>query len=204
MVILCFEAFFVGTSVNFFHELCKTLGAWFSFPSMCSQVWPQRLCPTLTSSVRPLQEQTPTQPDWQQQLHLVCFEMDPEAIKILLKRFTNTPVNLFTTVIAYINTVVLSLLYYTYLFATRSGSDASSVLWCDSLGGLSCQPFPAAGCSSQQLGQSAGGKPEPAEPTAGQSAARQKTGMLIASGSRCICLLMCQMKCALSLTSARI
>lgn len=105
----------------------------------------------------------------------------------LLEGFLNIHVNLFSTVQRCINTVVLSHLYFVYFFMSRSGSNASPVLWCDPLGGLPCQPFPAAGCCSQQLGQSAGGKPGPAEPTAGQSAARQKTGILIATGSRCFC-----------------
>lgn len=54
-------------------------------------------------------------------------------------------------------------------FEFRSGSDASPVLRCDPLGGLPCQSFPATGGRCQQLGQSAGGKPGPAEPAAGQS-----------------------------------
>lgn len=80
----------------------------------------------------------------------------------------------------------------------RSGSDASPVLWRDPLGGLPCQSFPATGGCSQQLSQSAGSKPGPAEPTAGQSTACHKTGKLIATGPRlfsqctpCLPVLMC-------------
>lgn len=57
------------------------------------------------------------------------------------------------------------------LCVCRSSSDASPILRCDSLGCLPCQPLPAAGRCSQQLSQSAGSRPGPAEPAAGQSAA---------------------------------
>lgn len=53
-------------------------------------------------------------------------------------------------------------------FASRSSSDASPVLWCDPLGRLPCQSLPTTGGCSEQLGQSAGSKSGPAEPTAGQ------------------------------------
>lgn len=70
-----------------------------------------------------------------------------------------------------------------YMFCSRSGSDASPVLRRDPLGGLPCQPFPAAGCCSQQLCQSAGGKPEPAEPTAGQMAGAKMLSCLFSLSS---------------------
>lgn len=163
----------------------KPFGPGSPFPSMCCQVWRQHLCPILTSSVLHHLGQTLTQPVSQQQPRSVShsnFEMDPEpyldAVEWLFEPF-KTQINT--------DTVILSHQCLTYLFASRSGSDASPVLWCDTLGGLPCQPFPAASCCSQQLSQSAGSRPGPAEPTAGQSGARQKTGTPIATGSRCFC-----------------
>lgn len=55
----------------------------------------------------------------------------------------------------------------------RSSCNAPSVLWCDSMGCVSCQPIPAAGRHPLQLGQPAVGSTDPAEPTAGKSLASQ-------------------------------
>lgn len=55
----------------------------------------------------------------------------------------------------------------------RSSCNAASVLWCDSMGCVSCQPIPAAGRHPLQLGQPAVGSTDPAEPTAGKSSANQ-------------------------------
>lgn len=95
---------------------------------------------------------------------------------VLLNGKTNVTFHRFLLCWAYC--VVLSHNYSVYLFVSRSSSNASPVLWCDPLGGLSSQPFPAAGCCSQQFSQSAGSKPGPAEPTAGQLATGHKADTL--------------------------
>lgn len=85
------------------------------------------------------------------------------------------------------DTVAISQSYFVYLFVSRSSSDAPPVLRCDPLGCLSSQPFPAAGCCSQQFSQSAGSRPGPAEPTAGQLTVRQKTDTRAPTGSKYFC-----------------
>lgn len=163
--------------VNWFHVLCKTFRSCFTFslyvfprsgPSFCAQSLYHQCRSTRD---RPLCSWTSSSSyTWCVLIWTLSFFM-----------------LIFYSEETHRHTHLSHLTCGLYDCVSRTGSDASPVLWCDPLGGLPSQPLPAAGGCSQQLGQSAGGKPGPAEPTAGQLAARQKSGMLMGTGSRCFC-----------------